>query len=113
RLVAVVPFRDGADLLVRCLDSLEAQRHSLELRVVLADNGSQPATIGAVDRWLAGKRKHEYRLYPHPGAFNFARINNDAVRVFGSDADLVLFLNSDVELVSLDALETLAAHLLT
>ncbi len=112
-LAAIVPFRDRPELTLRCLESLERQEHSLALETVLVDNGSrEPATRSALEAWLARPRRNAYRLVRDEGAFNFARINNRAVREHAREKELVLFLNNDVELVSPDALEAMAAVLL-
>ncbi|HZU98932.1 MAG TPA: glycosyltransferase [Planctomycetota bacterium] len=111
-LAAIVPFRDRPELTLRCLESLERQEHSLALETVLVDNGSrEPGTRSALEAWLAKPRRNAYRLVRDEGAFNFARINNRAVREHAREKELVLFLNNDVELVSRDALEAMAAEL--
>lgn len=112
-VTAVVPFRDEVAFTLRCLAALERQEHSLDLRVVLVDNGSTQAnTATALAAWLDGERRNRYQLVRDDGAFNFARINNDAVRAHAHESDLLVFLNNDVELSSPDCLETLAGHLL-
>lgn len=112
-LTVVVPFRDQAEFTLRCLAALERQEHSLDLRVVLVDNGSIEASTGAkLSAWLSSPRRNRYQLVRDAGAFNFARINNDAVREHARGSDLLLFLNNDVELRTIDCLETLAGHLL-
>lgn len=115
RLAVIVPFRDQVDVTLRALASLERQAcDGLDVRVVLVDNGSVEAETGArLGAWIAAPRRLEYDLLRDDGAFNFARINNDAVRARAGDRDLLLFLNNDVELVSTDCLETMAAHLLS
>jgi GT2 family glycosyltransferase len=112
-LTAIVPFRDEAAFTLRCLEALERQEHSLDMRVVLVDNGSTDEKTGpALAGWLATPRRNRYQLVRDDGAFNFARINNAAVRDHAQGSDLLLFLNNDVELHSPDCLETLAGHLL-
>lgn len=112
-LAVVVPFRDQFPVTLRCLEALERQVHTLDVRVLLVDNGSrEPATRAGLEAWRAGPRRNRYELLRDDGAFNFARLNNDAVRARAGDCDLLLFLNNDVELVSSDVLEALAGHLL-
>lgn len=112
-LGVIVPFRDQVQVTLRALESLERQECHLDVRVVLVDNRSTAAeTEAALAAWLARPRRHTYLLTRDPGEFNFARINNDAVRAHAADRDLLLFLNNDVELVAPDCLEVLAAHLL-
>jgi GT2 family glycosyltransferase len=112
-LLVVVPFKDNADLTLRCVESLEGQRHGLDVQVVLVDNRSTELTTGpALREWLAQPRRNRYEVMPHDGPFNFARLNNAAISRFGADRDLILFLNNDVELKSPDGLQTMAMQLL-
>ena len=46
------------------------------------------------------------------GAFNFARLNNEAVARFGGDRDLILLINNDVEISTPQTLQTIASQLL-
>lgn len=113
-LLIVVPYKDNTPETIGCLDSLERQDHSLDVRVVLVDNNSvEPATRPTIDGWIAQPRRNRYKVIEHLGAFNFARINNGAIAHAGEGRDLVLFLNNDVELISPDALQTMAMQLLS
>jgi GT2 family glycosyltransferase len=112
-LLVIVPFKDHVELTIRALEALESQEHDLEVRVVLVDNRStDPETRPALDAWMAQPRRLRYEVMDHDGAFNFNRMNNLAIARYGNDADLLLFLNNDVELISPDALRTLSTQLL-
>ncbi|MFC1707525.1 glycosyltransferase [Planctomycetota bacterium] len=111
-LLVVVPFRDEGAATVGCLERIEAQHTSLMVQVVLVDNRSkEPGTGKLLNAWLARSKRFDYVLERHDGPFSFARINNDAIARWGGQAEFVLLLNNDVELVSSDALEVMAAHL--
>ncbi len=112
-LLAIVPFKDGAELTIRCLESIERQNHKLTLEVLLIDNRpEESATNTQIRSWLAGERRNTYRLVSDVGAFNYGRIHNAAIAEHGRGRDLVLFLNNDVELVSPACLQTMAMQLL-
>ncbi len=112
-LLAIVPFRDEADLTIRCLESIERQRHELSLEVLLVDNRSQdPATTARIRSWLAADRRNAYSFVEYKGPFNYGRMHNAAIGAHGRGRDLVLFLNNDVELISEDCLQTMAMHLM-
>ncbi|QEH32816.1 Putative glycosyltransferase EpsH [Aquisphaera giovannonii] len=112
-LLIVVPFKDQADTTLACLDAIERQVHSLDIRVVLVDNNSaEPETGTKLAAWLGRPRGGRYEVLEDRGAFNFARLNNAAVARFGGDRDLILFLNNDVELSTPQALQVMAMQLL-
>jgi O-antigen biosynthesis protein len=112
-LRVMIPFRDHADLTLNCLDSLERQVHDLDVRVVLIDNRSRdPETGRLLRRWTASARRGRYEIVEHDGPFNYARMHNQVVASTGDDADLLLFLNNDAELVSVDCLQSMAMQLL-
>lgn len=97
-LTVVVPTRDRAALLARCLDSIAAQRVHAEVQVVVADDGSTDGTR----ELLAGRTDVEALTLP-PGGRSAAR--NAALR--HARGRLVLFLDDDV--LATDGL--LARHL--
>lgn len=89
----VVPFRDGADLLRRCVASLHRTAGYERWEAVLVDNASwEPETRALVQRLATDER---CRIVSDERPFNWSAINNGAVR--HSAGDLLLFLNSDVE----------------
>lgn len=89
----VIPTRNRGELLRQCLDSVERTTDGAPVRIVVVDHQS---TDGATLAYLAGLRgRHE--VMPYRGAFNFARMNDLAVRRHGGDARYLLFLNNDVE----------------
>lgn len=93
RVSIIIPTRDRADLLERCLASIQParERHGCELIVV--DNGSSdPAT----HTLFAAVKANGGRILAEHGPFNYARLCNRAVEA--ARGDLVLFLNNDVEI---------------
>jgi GT2 family glycosyltransferase len=99
----VVPFRDGAVLLERCVaSSLAAGARE----IVLVDNGSVEAATASLLRRL--RADPEIRLVAAPGPFNFSRLVN--LGVAESRGDVVCLLNSDVEARDAGWLEALVEH---
>ena len=114
RCRVVIPTRDRADLLEACLQSLWRTRglgeRALELEIVVVDNGSEePATQELFQRWRLqlGER---FVVQHNPRRFNWSALNNTAV--VGADAELLLFLNNDIEALDPGWLEALAAQAL-
>ena len=115
-VLVAIPFKDGWDLTRACLDSLEGQTDGgsgpVRLTCVLMDNASQnPATRRQLNEWLGQPRRHKYVVHDFPGAFNFARMNNEAVKIYGSSATHILHLNNDVELTDPATLATMISNL--
>jgi GT2 family glycosyltransferase len=111
RLGVIVPFRDGFALTSRCLESLERQKTSLSVHVLLVDNGSSEETRTALASWFGSSRRHRYETLRYDGAFNFAKINNAAAARICASVDFLMLLNNDVELSSEAALEVMAGEL--
>jgi O-antigen biosynthesis protein len=99
----VICFRDRADLLARCVNSLIERTSYQRLSVALVDNGS---TASATNELLTGLTRREgVRVLRDEGPFNFAALNNRAAR--SSSADVLVFLNNDTEIIDEEWLEPL------
>lgn len=104
RLVSIIiPSRDAAGHIRRCLDSIYRLTTHPRFEVIVADNGtSDPAALAAL-------AAHPIRRLDHSGPFHFSRINNAAARA--ARGDVLLFLNNDTEVLTPDWLQILLAHL--
>ncbi len=92
----IIPFRDQAALTEACLRSLERSPGYPISEVILVDNGSiEPETRVLRARLEA---RPATRVLDYPGPFNWAAINNVAAAASG--ADMLLFLNNDIEATS-------------
>jgi GT2 family glycosyltransferase len=91
----VIPFRDGAALLRRCVDSVLRTTSDRRVELVLVDNASvEPETHALLAR-LA--ELEGVRVVHDPQPFNWAAINDDAVA--RCQGDVLLFLNNDTEAI--------------
>jgi len=89
----IIPFRDQAALTMACLESIaRSPGHPIE-EIVLIDNGSTEPETREMRRRL--ELRGDVRVLDYPGAFNWATINNVAAAT--CTADMLLFLNNDVE----------------
>lgn len=108
KVLVVIPTRDRADLLATCLASLR-ETCAEDLDIVVIDHESvEPATFALFESFGSGIKVVRWR-----GAFNYAAMNNAAVRRHGGDARFVLFLNNDVEALEpgwLSRLKAMAAR---
>ena len=93
-VAVIIPTRNNLRLLKACLDSLETTTYK-NYEVIIVDNGSDAADV----REFFGRTHHRVLRIPNAGArFNFAAINDRAVEE--TDAECVLFLNDDTEIVT-------------
>jgi GT2 family glycosyltransferase len=104
----IVPTRDRADLLARCADGVLTRTDYGPLELVIVDNDSTEAeTHGLFARLTHDSR---VRVIQHPGNFNYAAINNHAVREAGGE--VVVLMNNDVDVISPMWLEEMISHAL-
>jgi GT2 family glycosyltransferase len=99
----ILLFRDQPELLERCARSVLETTTYENFRLRLVDNGSKSPSVGELVANLSRDRRVITRSDPRP--FNFAALNNAAARE--SDADYLLFLNNDTELVTPSWIEEL------
>jgi GT2 family glycosyltransferase len=92
---AIVATRDNVDVLRRCVSGLLHQTDYHNLKVIIVDNDSTQSATHEYFRSL----KHDCRvqILPYPGSFNFAAIQNSAVRT--TDAELLALVNNDIEII--------------
>jgi GT2 family glycosyltransferase len=103
---AIACFRDQPRLLERCARSLLERTAWDRLTLRLVDNGSEEvATADLLDRL---QRDPRVTVTRDTRPFNFAALNNAAARA--SQAEVLVFVNNDVELVQPEWLEPLLAH---
>lgn len=112
RVAIVIPTRNGLDVLRQCLSSIyerqPANRTPADI-LVIDHESDDPATL----RYLAQESDAgRIRLASHVGPWNYSAINNAAIQnhVSGADYTHVVLMNNDIELVTDDWLDRLAAQ---
>ena len=102
----IIPTRDRADVLGKCLGGLLVATDYPAIEVIVADNDScEPATFRLFDRLAADPR---VRILPCPGPFNYSAINNQAIAQ--SRGEILLLLNNDVLIRHPDWLTNMVAQ---
>jgi glycosyltransferase involved in cell wall biosynthesis len=96
RVCIVVPTRNKADLLRACIGSVLEGTLYGNYEIVIVDNGSDEDEALAYLQSIAEHPK--VRVLRDARAFNFSRLNNEAVQQ--TDAELVCLLNNDIEVLS-------------
>ena len=104
----VMPTRDRAELLVPAAWGVLLRTEYPAFELLIVDNDSvQDVTVAAL-RDLATQPR--VRVLRHPGAFNFAAMNNAAMRE--ARGDIVVLLNNDVDVIDPGWLRELVGHAL-
>ncbi|MBT5691566.1 MAG: glycosyltransferase family 2 protein [Opitutae bacterium] len=108
RVSILIPFRDQADVLDRCLQSINSSELPEDCELVLVDNvSSDPSTKRVLDKWSEVFGSQMTLLsWSHP--FNYARLHNDVVPECAGK--YLVFLNNDTEVLSTDWLSALMEY---
>ncbi|MDC7788830.1 glycosyltransferase family 2 protein [Rhodoplanes sp. TEM] len=108
RVSVVVPFRDRADLLHGCMESLLERTCYPDLEVVLVDNGStSPEALRLVDHY---RGRPAVRVVAAPGPFNYSALNNRGVTA--ASGTVLCFLNNDTSAITPDWLADMVGYAL-
>jgi GT2 family glycosyltransferase len=95
RVLIVIPTKDGIDVLRQCIESIEATTPASEYRLVVIDHESKEPK----SKKYLGQIAKRHTVMPYAGIFNYALMNNRAVRTQGAGEPFVLFMNNDIEAV--------------
>ncbi len=108
-VLIVIPTKDRVDLLKTCIDSIEETSDGANYRIVVIDHqSSDRKTLAYLEKISA-----RHTIMPYAGIFNYAKMNNLAVKTHLGQAKYVLFLNNDVEAIApgwIPRLRSLAAR---
>ncbi len=103
----IIPNKDHAEDLRRCIRSLEEKSSYKKMEYVVVENNSVEAETFALYEELKAAYPH-LKVVKYEGAFNFSAINNLGVRE--ASGSYLLFLNNDTELVAPGAVEAMLGH---
>ncbi len=92
----VIPFRDQVQLLERCVTSIITKTDYRNYKIMLVNNQSREPETAAYLEAISNHSAIRLLSYEHP--FNFSAINNFAVGE--SEADYIVFLNNDTEVIA-------------
>jgi len=102
----IVPTRDRADLLERCVDGLLHHTDYPALEVIFADNGSQQ--LGTKQLFERLEATGQIRILPFDGPFNWSATNNRAAEE--ARGEVLVFLNNDIQVTEPGWLLEMASH---
>lgn len=93
RVAIIIPTKNHGDLLRHCIDSIRATVKGVEYDIVVVDHESdEPGT-----RAYLASIQRDVQVLPYEGPFNFAAINNWAVRELDRPYSHYLLCNNDIE----------------
>ncbi|MGH2710544.1 MAG: glycosyltransferase, partial [Actinomycetota bacterium] len=102
-VLVIIPTRDRRDLLERCVESIRSASTYPRYEIMIVDNDSrEPETLEYLEQFPG-------RVFRYPREFNFAAMMNAAAQEAG-DADMLLFLNNDTEVIAPEWIEALVEH---
>lgn len=103
----IIPTRDAAKMTQKCLESVFNKTLYDNYEVILVNNNSgDPKTFEMFDEF---KEKYDnFRVIDANFEFNYAKINNIAVAK--SDAEYVVLLNNDIEVITPDWLTLMLGY---
>lgn len=97
RIAVIIPTRDQAAMLMACVDSLMQKASNRQrIEVIIVDNRSREHETVSVLVDLQSRFGAKVIVFDEP--FNWSRANNMAVG--STDADQILFLNNDTEMLT-------------
>ncbi len=104
----IIPFKDRADLLTMCLDSIVQRSTYKNFEVIgVSNNSVEPQTFELMRQYVLQDQRIKFYEFNQP--FNYAQINNDAVFHHARGAHILL-LNNDIEIISPEWIESLLEH---
>jgi glycosyltransferase involved in cell wall biosynthesis len=93
----IVPTKDKADLLDRCLTSIFEKTTYPNYEVILVDHNSvEPETAALIQKWQTQFDRFQCHRLEIP--FNYSKLNNFAVQQ--AKGKYLLFLNNDIEVIT-------------
>jgi O-antigen biosynthesis protein len=106
----IIPTRDQPEMLERCLASIVEKSEDLNYEIIVVDNGSElKETEALFERWQ-GRLPKRFQVLRQDIAFNYSRLNNEAVKL--ARGELLLLLNNDTEAITAGWLKIIAGQAL-
>jgi len=102
----VMPTRDHADMLAAAATGVLSRTDYADLDLLIVDNDSREDATRVVLRDLCADPR--VRVLHHPGPFNFAAINNAAVRQ--ARGEILVLLNNDIDVIHPGWLREMVSH---
>jgi O-antigen biosynthesis protein len=106
RVSVIIPTRDRADLLARCVLGLLYRTDYPDLEILIVNNDSIEA--GTMSLFAMLQADGRVRILDVPGAFNYSALNNTAA--VQASGDILLLLNNDIDVIEGGWLKEMVSH---
>lgn len=106
----IIPTRDQAPLLKRCIQSLVEKTRYQNIEILIVDNDSQSSEALQFFDNIVRLLPDRVRILRAPGQFNFSRMNNLAAEA--ARGEYLLLLNNDTAALQADWLDHMMRHAL-
>jgi len=103
RVLIVIPTKNRADLIRQCLASILETCPIEDIDIVIIDHDSDEPEL----QTLLSGFGDGLKVMSYTGPFNYSKMNNQAISMYGGNHRFVLFLNNDVEALDRGWLERL------
>jgi GT2 family glycosyltransferase len=102
----IILTRNKADLLARCMDTIQTRTGYRNYEIIVIDNGSDDrATLEYLENVA---NKQIAKVIRNDSPFNFAALNNSGAAC--AAGEILGFLNNDLEIISPEWLEEMVSH---
>ncbi|HPM74136.1 MAG TPA: hypothetical protein PLA71_00250 [Saccharofermentans sp.] len=106
-LAVIIPTKDNFELLEKCVSSIIENARSLDIKIHIADTGSNRDNVFAFlhnMKYLHGTKWIKNIFYHNAGKYHFAGTNNYIARLVSltHGPDYYVFCNDDIELLGSD-----------
>ena len=103
----IIPMKDKASMTRKCIDSIYSKSTYKNFEIILVDNNStEQATFDMIKEYEA--KYDNFKSIRLECPFNYAYINNEAVKI--AKGKYLLFLNNDTEVLSPDFMEYMLGY---
>ena len=104
----IIPTRDQAEILKLAIDSIIDKTDYTNYTITIVDNQSAEPSTKQFFKKLTDKHPNKINIIKYNKKFNYSAINNFAVAK--SNADIIVLVNNDVEVISENWLREMVSH---
>ncbi len=104
----IIPSRNKADLLRKCIRSIERKSTYQNYEIIVIDNNSDEKDFFALIKQYARQNKFRFKCIEDKEPFNFSRLINLGRK--NATGEFLILLNNDTEIISPDWMEAMMEH---